>query len=126
MRIPDQMIFPVIMLPPEEVCAFEQMRRLYQSFNDPKVKFWEDFFHYSEHGYVRISPTAMAFAKPCRDKDGEYWFIRAAVGPILELLAMLPSYLPRIMWCRNNEPTLRIYKTERLFKIAVAQMKKGK
>lgn len=127
MRIPDQLVYPVVLIPPERQCAFEQMRRLYQSWGDQQLKFWNDFFDYSENGFVRISPTAMAFGKPCRDKEGDYWFIRAAVGPLFELLAMLPSYLPRIMWCRNNDGVLRIYKTERLFKIAVAQMnRKGK
>jgi hypothetical protein len=116
----------------ENTSAFEQMRRLYDSFNQAierqggqakKLSFWGDFFDYAENGYVHISPTAMAFAKPCRDEKGEYWFIRAGVGPLPELLAILPSYLPRIMFCRNNEETLREYRTERLLRIAVARMK---
>jgi hypothetical protein len=122
MRIPDRVIYGVD-LRNGNMSAFEAMRRLYASFNDAKVNFWQDFFDYAENGFVKISPTAMAFAKPCRDEKGEYWFIRAAVGPLPEVLNMLPSFLPRIIWCRNNEPILREYKTERLFRIAVARMK---
>jgi len=122
MRTDVKVVYPV-MLRGEE-CAFERMRKLYQTFNDPRLRFWEDFFEYSENAFVRISPTAMAFAKPCRDEKGDYWFIRAAVGPLLELLAMLPGYLPRIAWVRNNEEVIRMYRTERLFKLAVAQMKR--
>lgn len=122
MRIPDQLIYPLILTPEDKPCAFEQMRRLYQTFKDPKLKFWVDFFDYSENGYVWITPTAMAFAKVCRDGQGDYWFVRAAVGPLLELLMLMPTFLPRVVWCRDNDGVLRIWKTERLYKIAAAQM----
>lgn len=123
MRIGQTLIRPLILR--GDYSAFELMRLMYQAFNDEHLKFWDDFFDYSENGFVRISPTAMAFAKPCRDEEGDYWFIRAAVGPLPELMAMLPSYLPRIAWCRNNDGITRMYKTDRLAKLAIKQLEKG-
>ena len=124
MRIGQTIVRPLVMR--GEHPAFRLMQLMYELFNDENAKFWNDFADYALNGYVRISPTAMAFAKPCRDEEGEYWFIRAAIGELPELLAMLPSYLPRICFCRNNSGELRMYKTDRLIKLATKQLEKGK
>ena len=121
MRIADTIIRPIALS--GEVPAFRVMQAMYEAFNDESLKFWDDFSDYCLTGYVRISPTAMAFAKPCRDDEGDYWFIRAAVGPLSEVLLMLPFFLPRIAWCRNNDGVIRMYKTERLAKLAARQLK---
>jgi len=110
-----------------EKSAYEIMRLMYQAFNDEQFNFWDDFFDYAHNGFVYISPTAMCFAKACRDDEGDYLFVRAAVGPLCECLAQIPKYLPRIAFCRNNDGQVRMYKTERLVRLAVAQLeKKGK
>ena len=122
MRIGQTLIRPLVLR--GEYCAFDLMQMMYDAFKDEQFTFWKDFYDYSHNGFVRISPTAMAFAKPCRDEEGDYWFIRAAVGPLPEVMAMLPGYLPRISWCRNNDGVVRMYKTDRLIKLAAKQLEK--
>ena len=122
MRIGQEVVRPLVLK--GEHSAFRLMQLMYEAFNDEKLKFWDDLAYYCENGFVRISPTAMAFGNPCRDEDGNYWFIRAAVGSLPEVLMMLPWYLPRICWCRNNDGVLRMYRTDRLIKLAERQLKK--
>lgn len=107
-----------------EHSGFELMQKLYEEFKDTGMDFCQDFREYAYNGYIRMSPTAMALARPCRDEEGDYWFIRAAVGPLPEVMAMLPGYLPRIAWCRNNDGIIRMYKTDRLFRLAIKQLEK--
>jgi hypothetical protein len=104
------------------------MQAMFVAMDTPErpMNFEDTLIDYMRNGWVRTSPTAMALAKPCRDKEGNYWFIYAAVGPLAELMSMLPSYLPRIAWARDNDGVVRKYRTERLLKIAVAQLKKDR
>ena len=105
--------------------AFELMREAYGKWNRPnwEMIFEDDLIDYALNGFVRISPTAMFMAKICRDEKGDYWFVRCAVGSLLELLASAPVYLPRIKWCRRNDGVMREYRTDRLYKLAYAKMK---
>ena len=124
MRTQVNIVHPLILR--GESSAFERMERMYAEYNDPALNFWKDLLDYAENGFVRISPTSMALAKPCRDERGEYWFIRAAVGNLDELVSILPGFLPRIMWCRRNDGVIREYKTETLLRKVAAKMNRGK
>ena len=119
MRIGNILIRPLMLR--REQPAFFLMQQMYEEFKDPKLNFWDDFADYALNGFIRISPTAMALARPCNDKDGDYWFIRAAVGPLHEVLCMLPYYLPRISWCRENDGIIRMYSTNRLAELVRRQ-----
>lgn len=114
MRIGQTIIRPLVL--EGKMTAWDIMQALYQQF--PALSFEDDLIEYARKGFVRISPTSMAFAKIARDEHGEYWFIRAAVGNLIELLCMLPAYLPRIAWCRNADNEIRMYRTEQLIRIA--------
>ena len=122
MRIGQELIRPVMLQ--GGTCAFDVMQLMYKAFNDPRMDFASDLLDYARHGFVRISVSSMALAKVCRDGQGNYWFIRSAVGNLLELINMLPFFLPRIAWCRNNEKVLRMYDTRMLFKIVKRQVER--
>ena len=118
MRIKDRVIPWIIQ---KDQPAFVRMQRLYAAH--PRLSFAQDFADYAMRGYVRISPTAMAFARPCHDEEGDYWFIRSAIGPLAEVMGMLPYHLPRIAWCRNDDGVIRIWKTDRLKQLVELKQK---
>ena len=137
MRMATDLIRPLLFKP----CAFDRARAFYAQFAnhpDPKKRlcFEDDLLEYMRRGWVKCSPTAIAFARVINIAPEETklvepaWFIRFALGPLDEVLGMLPFYLPRIVWCRNNEGpgfgTLKNYSTERLFKLTRARIKKEK
>jgi hypothetical protein len=99
-------------------------------YKDFKMPFWEDFIDYCDNGFVCIRPNLFVMGKAI-DLDvegykGKAWFVRYAIGELVHLLSALPFQLPRIVWCRRDEPRLRVYKTERLFKIATARKERCK
>ena len=111
-----------------DISAYDMMQAMYLGMNTTErpMNFEDDLIEYMRNGYVLTSPTAMALFRPCRDEEGSYWFVQAAIGGLGELLAMMPAYLPQIAWARDNDGVVRKYRTERLLKIAVAQLKKDR
>jgi hypothetical protein len=97
------------------------------------IPFLEDLDDYLMHHCVVSRPTCFAMARLINlAKDGEpeepAWFIRFAYGNLLELLSVLPAYLPKICWCRNEpgkafDNKMRIYSLDRLVKLANRRQK---
>lgn len=126
MKLPTAFIQPIF-FPTQR--AFDRARQFYAPFeNHPapekRLCFADDLLEYHRFGWVKSSPTSFAMARviniaPEGSKLVEpAWFIRMAVGNMKEILDMLPGYLPKILWCRNNDGVLRIYSTERLVSLA--------
>lgn len=95
--------------------AYAQAQIHYLTF--PRVKFEDDLLDYLKHGFVVSRPNLFAMAKviihPRQPKQAA-WFVRYACGDIQQIVRVLPFFLEWIVWCRNDEPRLRIYRTSRL------------
>lgn len=109
---------------PGENTAIQEAAYLYLKWKS-KVPFNEDLANYLVSGCVATRPTCFAMAKviqlPKSEKawSEQYaWFIRVAVGNIMELISCLPGYLPWIAFCRRGEERMRIYRLERLLRLA--------
>jgi len=107
--------------------AIQEAAYLYLKWKST-IPFNEDLAHYLVFGCVATRPTAFAMAKviqlPESDKEWSLqpaWFIRIAVGQMMELISLLPRYLPWIAFCRRGEDRMRVYKLERLLRLAEEQ-----
>ena len=108
-RIGQTLIRPLLMR--REQTPFDLARLFYQQYSD--LDFGDDLIEYFREGWVRSSPTAFAMARPIEHEGRRGWFIRIAVGNMLELLEMLPCPLEFIAFCRNNDPnSMRIVNWE--------------
>ena len=100
-----------------KMCAYDCALAFYSNFSD--LNFADDLCDYLRTGFVWSRPTMFAMAKIIRLDSGEFaWFVRIAVGNFKEILSVLPAYLPKICWVRNNKRNLRVYSTDRLYKWA--------
>lgn len=98
--------------------AFRDAQIHYQQF--PRISFEDDFIWYCENGWVHIEPDL--FAMFClinvAPKNAKYielaWFVRYARGEVDRLIDLMPFPLNKILWCRNDEDRLRLYRTKRL------------
>lgn len=118
------------------VCALDQAKRFYLPFeqlpkDDPRYLCFEsDLVEYLRFGHVASGPDYFAFARVINiaPEDSNLvepaWFIRFALGPLERVLKALPFYLPKIVWCRDNDGKLKIYSTKQLYRIAAARLKK--
>jgi hypothetical protein len=119
-----------------------QIAKMYYDFFS-EVLFEDDLSEYLLNGVVVARPTCFGMARLCdlRPLDAEgnpigeepeiAWFVRFATGNLLELLSLLPGFLPKIVFCRNRigqpkDERLRVYRLDRLCKLAAARAKKGK
>ena len=104
--------------------AIEIAARCYRKWMG-QVSFEQDVADYMAHGYVISRPSCFGMAHiitlkqdekdPPRWTAGEpAWFIRMAVGNLMELFSCLPYYLPWIAFCRRNDGRVHVYKLERL------------
>lgn len=89
----------------------------------PDLDFDKDLEDHLINGYVCSRPTLFAMVKVI-DLDpwnrDLAWFIQIAVGDMLELISVLPYYLPKICFCRHNEhDKKRIYPMDKFLRLAV-------
>lgn len=104
--------------------AYDQAILLYAQY--PELSFEDDLIDYMRTGFVCSRPTIFFMAKVICEKGEHMWFVRIAVGNLLELLVAMPFYLPRIAFCRNNRADkMRICDVQRLCHLAVKLFKKG-
>ena len=118
----DMVIHPLILS--KEVCAFDQAKAYYEKF--PEVKFEDDFLDYCRNGFVVSRPNCFAMVKVFLYKGIPAWFIRFAVGDLVELITCLPAFLPKIAFCRNGKSDqMRVVSTKRLLQLAFRNAKKS-
>jgi hypothetical protein len=125
-------IFPHVDGKPAIDRAREQYCK-YMTDYDPKwfkkivgtLRFWRDCYDYFRNGFVCIRPNLFAMVKVVQFEGERIWHIQIAVGDLMELLAVLPFYLPKICFCRNNNvDQMRVVRTEYLAKVAMQQYNK--
>lgn len=95
--------------------AYAYARLHYLTF--PRCTFEDDLLDYLKNGFVVSRPNLFAMAKVIvhpRNPSVAAWFIRYACGETRYLIDVLPFWLDWIVWCRNDDGRLRIYRTERL------------
>lgn len=98
--------------------AFELARLFYAQY--PELDFGDDLVDYMRNGFVITRPQLFVMAKVIHRDDGHLWFCRIAIGNLIELLTVMPFYLPRIAFCRNGRADkMRICSTNRLTELAV-------
>src|SRR4030095_2930578 len=116
MKIRDTNIYPYS-LKPGMVSAITWARRFYMEHTD--LNFEADLQDYLVNGFVTARPNVFGMGKVIKHNGEPAWYIRMAVGNILELLSILPFPLDTVVFCRNNEKgVLRVYSFERLIRIA--------
>jgi hypothetical protein len=103
----------------------------YDAFS--RVPFLDELDDYLLNHCVVSRPTCFAmFRLHNLAKDGEpeepAWFVRFAYGNLLELLSIMPAYLPKICFCRNKlgrpfDEKMRIYSVDRLMALAYRKEK---
>lgn len=97
--------------------AFDLAKLFYAQY--PDLSFEDDLLDYMRTGFVVVRPHLFAMAKVIDYKGERMWFARIAIGNLVELLQVLPFYLPKICFCRNNRADhMRICSTKRLAQLA--------
>lgn len=89
---------------------------------EKRVKFEDDLMDYLCNGFVVSHPTVFNMMKIINISENHKpklaWFIRMGVGDLRDLLNTLPGRLPYIAFCRRGDPRIRVYSTERLWRLA--------
>src|SRR5215472_9100937 len=98
MKIEQTLIYPVRVT---NECAIDVARAYYEKHSD--LSFDEDMADYMRNGFVTSYPWVFGMVKVINHEGEPAWFIRMAVGPLIDLLRILPFPLPKIAFCRNNE-----------------------
>lgn len=100
----------------------------YKKWNS-NVPFIDDLEDYLLNGVVISTPYLFGMAKvidiaPEGSAEREpAWFVRVAAGNLRVLIAHLPTYLPKICFCRRNDGRMRVYSLEKLALKALKQVK---
>lgn len=122
MRFPSSFIRPIKI----GRCCFDEAREFYLLHTE--LNFEDDLLEYLKDGYVFSGPTFFALARihNIAPEDTNLvqpaWFIRCAVGDLLDLLRQMPVHFEFMVWCRNNEEhgqKLRQWKTTEVFRLAM-------
>lgn len=97
------------------------LKRAFQLYADHSdAGFADDLMLHMQHGYVRVTPTVLAMARPVSskwsneemsdiskvDEDGDCWFIWVLVGSLGDALEMLPSEKKWLAFARGGQPRL--------------------
>jgi hypothetical protein len=113
-RVGQLMIRPLLLN--KEHSPFDLARLFYAQYMD--LDFADDLIDYHRNGFVVSRPTLFAMFK-VTDYEGEpAWFVRIAIGNLLELLGCMPCQLPKLIFDRNNENNVRVVDTKRLLEVA--------
>lgn len=89
------------------------------------LNFEVDLQDYLANGFVCSRPSVFGMVKLIDWKGQPAWFVRMAVGNVLELRQILPFPLETIVFCRNNQKdVLRVYSLSRIDRMLVKMMEK--
>ena len=114
-RVGQLMIRPLVLR--GEHSAFDLARLFYAQYAN--LNFEDDLIDYHRNGYVISQPHIFGMFRPIFYEGERIWFIRIAVGNLLELLRYLPCMLPKIAFCRNNQADkMVVVDTQRLIQLA--------
>jgi hypothetical protein len=112
-------------IPPKGVSPIDVAIECYKKWKTP-VPFEKDLAEYLRNGIVISLPDVFQMLKIIdlrpEDENGNFigdkpepgWYVRMAVGELGRLVETLPGYLPKICFCRRNNPRLRVYSLDRL------------
>ena len=104
---------------PSAACRAAQCYKEWKS----DVSFLADLLEYVDNGIVIARHDIFGMAKiidlaPTGATEKEpAWFIRMAVGDLRTLVAELPCYLPKIVFCRRNNGRSRAYSFDRFMQL---------
>lgn len=114
-RVGQLMIRPLVMR--GEHSAFDLARLFYAQYSD--LHFESDLIDYMRNGFVTVRPNIFGMFKAIHHEGERIWYIRIAVGNLLELLGALPFMLPKFAFCRNNHgDKMVVVDAERLIEVA--------
>ena len=114
-RVGQLMIRPLVLR--GEHSAFDLARLFYAQYAN--LNFEDDLIDYMRNGFVTVRPHLFGMFKAIIHDGERIWFIRIAVGNIMELLACLPCMLPKLAYCRNNQgDKMVVVSTDRLIQLA--------
>jgi hypothetical protein len=102
-------------------CAFDIARMYYAKF--PNLNFWDDLVDYHRHGFVTTRPTCFGMVKAIEHEGRRGWFVRIAIGNLLELITTLPGPLDFIAFCRDDDDNMRVVQWEAFLKRATRKMR---
>lgn len=111
----------------KEQSPYDLARLMYDKCNEaavalgrvPDLDFDKDLDEYHRDGFVISRPTIFGMFRPIAYEGERIWFIRIAIGDLLELVSCFPCMLPKIAFCRNNQPDkMVVCDTKRLIEIA--------
>ena len=115
------MVYPVMI--PTACPAFDLAKAHYAKY--PDLNFADDLLDYMRTGFVVSRPKCFAMFKAVKHGEGFAWYIRYAIGDLIELLMCMPCYLPKLVFCRNNKADqMRVVSTDRLAKLAALRAKR--
>ena len=97
-RVGQLMIRPLVMR--GEHSAFDLARLFYAQYAN--LNFEDDIIDYMRNGFVTVRPHIFGMFKAIIHEGRRGWFVRIAVGDLMELVACLPTPLAFIAFCRNN------------------------
>lgn len=104
--------------------AFDLAKLFYAQYAD--LNFEDDLLEYLRFGFVCSRPHLFAMARVVEHEGETMWYIRIAIGDIVELLTVLPFHLDKICFCRNNRADqMRICSTNELARLARRRALKG-
>lgn len=104
-KIGDVMVSPLVFTD----TAYELARKEYAKYNKNRPKKDRCYFHkdvndHLKNGGVVISrPDIFALAKVIELDGRRGWFVRFALGNMVQLLMQLPCVLPFIAFCRKDK-----------------------
>lgn len=100
-----------------EHSAFDLARLFYAQYSN--LSFESDLIDYMRNGFVTVRPHLFGMFKAIMHEGERIWFVRIAVGDLMELLSCLPCILPKLAYCRNNQgERMVVVSTERLIEVA--------
>ena len=72
------------------------------------------------NGFVVARPHLFAMVKPIEYGGERIWYIRIIVGNLAEAIMCMPCYLPRVAFCRNNQPdSMVVVDTKRAIELSM-------
>jgi hypothetical protein len=107
-RVGNMMIRPLVVR--GEHSAYDLARAFYLQY--PELNFEKDLKDYMRNGYVCVRPHLFGMVKAIEYEGRRGWFIRLAIGNLLELITTLPCQLDFIAFCRDNDDNMRVIKFE--------------
>ena len=101
-----------------------QMARIHY-LEHTNLNFEADLQDYLHNGFVCSRPSVFGMVKLIEWKGEPAWFVRMAVGNVVELRSILPFPLETIVFCRNNQKdVVRVYSLSRIDRMLVKIMEK--